>query len=280
VPPQQSNTFDAAPSPTRPPHTERSRGADHEPLRAEVEFAGWRLGPLASFRGAWESPEFREAAEELAGAFRDASGASMNHVALLERVSSGTDGHRPTDEEMRALDLAITFATIHQNPYWTVESQYDSWRVATTDNAAIWVQPIDIQEGRIALGRGGRVSILSGGHRLHDEDFTIQPPLELHMPTRVSLDARLLEALHSTLLDPPAGKEQDVEALAVAIRWLTKSWQNSPSITWEDRLVSLKVATEALTGEDKSHLSAAALVELFRSAHLQPGDAIGAEDLL
>ena len=63
-------------------------------------------------------------------------------------------------------------------------------------------------------------------------------------------------------------------------RWLLKSWQNTPSITWEDRLVFIKVATEALTGEGNNFKSAERLRSIFERALAQEGEGLGIEDLL
>ena len=50
-----------------------------------------------------------------------------------------------------------------------------------------------------------------------------------------------LESIYLVLSQPPGGHEVGASRLLVAIRWLLRSWQNTASITWEDRLVFLKV---------------------------------------
>lgn len=250
------------------------------PLSAPVEFVGWWLGPLDQFNGRWLSPDFERASRRLASLFRDPGGKPIKRPALLVRTADGADGRPPTPDEYEALQLAIAFAVIHQNTFWTPDTQSEAWRVATADNATVWVQPIDIPEGWISLDRGSRVRAMAGGHRLFDDGFTIPSRLELHLPFDASLDAELVRALYTVLLAPPMGQEQLVASLKVAVRWLIKSWQNTPSITWEDRLVFLKVATEALTGEEKSNRSASALAAIFATAHQQPGEGIGTDDLL
>lgn len=250
------------------------------PLAAPISFAGWWLGPLESFDGPWLSDEFEDQARLLASVFRDTSGKPLKRPSILVRQADGADGVPPTPEEYRCLQLAVAFAVIHQNIYWSPDAQGDSWRVATSDNAVIWAQPLDLAHGYITLGRGARVQTMAGGHRLGDPAFSIQPPLELHMPVNISLDTELLEAVYTVLLEPPAGSEHVASSVSVAIRWLIKSWQNTPSITWEDRLVFVKVATEALTGKERNHESAAKLVEIFRQAETQEGEGVGLECLL
>lgn len=82
------------------------------------------------------------------------------------------------------------------------------------------------------------------------------------------------------LTEPPQGCEQVAARIGVAIRWLLKSWQNTPSITWEDRLVFVKVATEAITGKSNNVESAKALEALLASASEQDGGVLGVDDLL
>lgn len=264
----------------RPPQIPHATLLPYLPMSAAVEFAGWWLGPLESYEGRWHSKELERATRRLAAVFRDTAGAALRRPSMLVRSVDGVDGVPPTNAELKALQLAISFATIHQNRYWTSDTQSDSWRVATADNATVWVQPLDLVNGYVALGRGARVQTLAGGHQLNDESFAISPPLELHMPFGVSVDAELLEALYSVQMQPPDECEHLVASLCVAIRWLVKSWQNTPSITWEDRLVFAKVATEALTGEDQTQLSAQALMAIFASARRQEGAEIGASNLL
>lgn len=249
------------------------------PLSQVVEFDEWWLGPLDQFEGPWLSPDFESSARSLIATFRDVTGQRLERPSILVRSDSGADGVPPSPIEHQALLLAIGFTTIHQNPYWSANDD-DGWRVATTDNAALWVQPVDVTEHRLTLGRGARVEIMAGGYRFDDEAFVIPAPFELHMPFAVTLDAELLHALYSVLKSPPDGYEHTAAQLRVAIRWFMKSWQNTPSITWEDRLVFVKVATEALSGEDNNVDSARKLIEILSGSLLQEGEGIGVDDLL
>jgi len=250
------------------------------PLSTPLVFSGWWLGPLESFGGPWLSTEFEQSVRRLAEVFRDPAGQPLRRPSILVSEVDGADGAPPSREALRCLQLAIAFATIQQNVYWSSDDRHDGWRVATSDNAMLWVQPLDLVDHRIALGRGSRVQSTAGGYKLTDEGFLIPPPLELHLPFYITLDAELLEALYTVLMQPPAGTEHVVSSIAVAVSWLIKSWQNTPSITWEDRLVFVKVATEALTGKERSHESAAALLEIFRSTPDQRGAGVGGSCLL
>lgn len=250
------------------------------PLSAPVRFKGWQLGPLESFDGPWASVAFEDSVRMLAGVFRDAGGRPLARPSILTREATGADGVSLSREEFACLQAAIAFGVIHQNNYWSEETRFDGRRTATSDNAMLWVQPLDLDNHRITLERGSRVSLTGAGYRINDPDFTIPAPLELHLPPAVSLDAELLGAVYGVLCEPPEGRASEARAIAVAIRWLTKSWQNTPSITWEDRLVFVKVATEALTRKDRSHESAAEMVEIFRSALDQEGEGFGLDALL
>jgi hypothetical protein len=255
-------------------------GLPYLPMSEPVEFCGWWLGPLDDFDGQWCSPKFEAMSRSFLASFRDAGGKPIEKSSLLVRSNGGADGVPPTHDEFTALQLALAFAAINQNDYWSPDTQHDTWRVATTDNADLWVQPLDLAGGWISLGRGARVSVTGGGMRVTDRDFLVPAPLELHLPVGVQLDAELLEATYQTLLAPDDAHAYRAATIRVALRWLLKSWQNTTSISWDDRLVFLKVATEALTGEDKNVDSAKRLGAIFAAALDQPGEGVGVDELL
>jgi hypothetical protein len=199
---------------------------------------------------------------------------------LIVKADAGADGESPSPREQRALTEAVAYATIDANPFWTEETSSDAWRVATADNADLWIQPIDIETGSIAFGRGGRVETLSGGHRLGDERFVIKPPLELHVPFGVRIDPELLEAAYRTILNPAEAIGPRSRRVEVAMRWVVKSWWNTASISDEDRLVLLKTASEALTASSRSNEAARELRRIFEGALEQEGDGLGVDELL
>jgi hypothetical protein len=248
-------------------------------LTRPIEFGRWWLGPLDKFEGPWLAPEFQDRARRFAGSFRKASHDPITKPALLARTTEGADGQPPTREEMQALELAAGFGVIEQNPYWSEDTRYASWKVGTTDNAALWIQPLD-PGGGIALESGSRVATLSGGLNLADEGFAVPAPLELHTPFGITLDREVVEAMYSVLTDPQPEHVEFAGRVRVATRWLLKSWQNTPSVSYEDRLIFVKVATEAITGEDRNDESAAKLEALFASAAEQDGEGVGTDELL
>jgi hypothetical protein len=237
------------------------------------------VGPLGDFDGSWLSDAFESRVRQFLVGFRDPGGAVVAKPTLVVRSGLGMDGAAPTIDESRAMEAAIAYATVNANPYWS--PGLPGWGVATADNADLWVQPIDVESGFVALGRGGRVLVRSGGHQLGDAAFSVPAPLELHLPFVVHLDAELMEAVYELLLDPPSCHRARVSRLRIAIRWLTKSWLNSASISEEDRLVFLKTASEALVGSTGgSRQAAGRLRGVFETARGQEGGGHGLDALL
>lgn len=248
-------------------------------LERPVQFGPWWLGRLAHFDGQWLSPDFEVLARRFLRSFRDASNEPIKEPSILARQGAGADGVPPTIEEREAIAAAVGYGVIDQNPYWTEEDSHHAWRVGTADNADFWIQPLSA-DGAVALGRGYRVSTTTGGQNVNDESFCVAAPLELHMPTVIRLDTEVVQAVYSVLSEPVPGDSGTARRIKIAIQWLLKSWQNTPSITWEDRLVFVKVATEAISGKSDNADSAKALEALFQSASQQDGQDVGVDDLL
>lgn len=249
------------------------------PLRRPVEFSGWWLGPLDQYKGTWARPEFESRVRQFLRSFRVPGGGEIDNPSLLARLEGGANGDPPTSAEQRALEQVIAYATIDSNPWWKPGAQ--GWAVATTDNADLWVQPITLENGAIALDRGGRVRTMSGGYSLDDEAFLVPGPLELQVPFDVGLDAVILEAAYEVVFRPAPEHAERCRRIATAMRWVTKSWFNSASISESDRIVLLKTASEALTGETRGSLKAAAgLRGIFEEAVHQEGGGLGVDDLL
>lgn len=248
-------------------------------LSSPASFGGWRLSPLEQFDGPWQSASFEERARAFVGLFRDAQGNQLQRPSILTRTAEGANGERPSDSELIALRRAIVFAAIHKNPYWT-RQESDAWGIVTADNAALWVQPIDHIGGRVTLSRGGRARWVSSGHKLTDPDLVIRAPLEAQVSTPITLDDELLDAVYGVVTDALDNRTTAAGAIEIAIRWLERSWNNSPSIGFDERLVFIKVAIEALTRESDNRRSASAMASTFRSTLTQEGDGLGLDRLL
>jgi len=227
----------------------------------------WQLGPASNFAGRWIDPDFERLAKQFLSRFTDFQLRALPEPSLLVHREGGLDGRLPSDTERRALQCAIEFAVIDANPRFTRESRGMVWRVATSDNAALFFWPIDTETGYVTIQRGSvMLSTLDGGWKIDDEDLRIPAPPEVETGNRVMPDPDLLSEVYRLALRGLTDDGQlEARRMTTAIHWLAKAWRNSPSIDPEDRLVMLKTGFEALTGESDSRLCARRLRELFRS---------------
>lgn len=146
-----------------------------------------------------------------------------------------------------------------------VASRYGRVALRHSDNGELFIWPINPQSRSIALERGALMRTLSGGYRIEREDWRVRPPLELHMPhCHIRLDGEILDAVYRSVAgqrgDPHGGA-----ALELSISWLAKAWRNTPSVSGEDRLIDLKTAFDALTGESSGVRVAHALRQRFEA---------------
>ena len=112
------------------------------------------------------------------------------------------------------------------------------------------------------------VRTLGGGYRISDPELAIRPPLDLHLPLCAhTADAMCLEAVYQTVLQSlqAQGANLAADRLRVAIGWFVKAWRNTATLPFEERVVFLKIAFEALTGTGKSYKSARSLRQLFEA---------------
>lgn len=225
--------------------------APYLPLKKRVDFGGWSAGPADSFAGRWKDDAFEKSAKSFLSKFRDANGKGIKKPALIARTDGGVDGKFPGEKELEALQLALHFGTLNANPNW--EPDADGWWVASSDNSEVWAQPIDIREGRIALDRGSLITVTSGGGKTGDTDFEIPAPRELHLPLDARFDAEAADAIYRVAVGEHDGIDAPLaRRISTAVRWLAKSWRNTPSLGPEDRIVMLRTAFEALTGTSEA----------------------------
>lgn len=206
-------------------------------LAQPVEFAGWWIGPINQYEGLWSSERLGMLANRFAGAFVDVFEQPVAKPSLLARAHDGIDGTLPNARERMALQAALDLAFLASNPVWRADEINEGWRALTSDNTSLFIQPIDTSEGWIALGRGLMVEVTSGGHRI-DESLKVRPPLELNIPHNVTGDDELLDAAYRVFVGERDYTNADLAArMREATTWLAKAWRNSPSISWEDRVV-------------------------------------------
>ena len=248
--------------------------------RAPVAFGDWWLGPLTLYAGAWSTPDLALATKRFVEGFVDVDGNQIVNPALLASTTAGVTGAALTPGEQEAIELAIGFAAIDQNPFRTPENPHYGWAIATTDNADLWMQPL-ASDGFVTLGRGLRNTTRAGGLNIHDDAFRVPPPLELRASTTgFALDEFLVRAVYQVLASPTSEQKQLHDELRVAIRWLLKSWQNSASISWEDRVVFLKTSSEGIAQTHKTAEAVVALLQRYETSRRQDPPGLGLGNLL
>ena len=230
-----------------------------------VEFGDWELGPLAVFEERWADLKFKTQAKAFLAKFIDGGEQPIEHPSLLCRRQGWIDGTRPSSQEIEALEAAIAFAFLDTNPRCTSSNRQQ--HVITADNTELFIWPIDVDAGYVTVTTGIMVRTVIGGYRIGDENLTIRPPLDLpRFIDSCTVDPMCLEAVYQTVwqsLQTPG----DVTAnrIKAAIGWFVKTWRNTATVTFPDRVVFLKTAFEALSGESKSHLNARFLRKLFEA---------------
>jgi len=238
------------------------------PLSSVVTFADWEIGPVKAFEGRWSDARFESQAKAFLAKFVDGVGSSIKNPSILCRQGRAIDGSLPSTQEIDALEHAIPFGFLDQNPRHGPETEGQGWAVVTADNTDVYFWPIDVEAGYVTVRTGMMVQTLGGGYRIDDPELTIRPPLDLHLSLGVQrADSATLEALYRTALSSVSqpGANVTADRLRVAIGWLIKAWRNTSTVHWSERIVFLKTAFEAITATEKSHISAQLLRDLFRA---------------
>jgi hypothetical protein len=238
------------------------------PLSAAVTFADWEIGPVKAFDGRWSDARFESQAKAFLAKFVDGSGSSIKNPSILCRQGRPIDGTLPSAHEIDALEHAIPFSFLDQNPRHGPDTEGRSWAVVTADNTDVFYWPIDVDAGYVAVRTGKMVQTLGGGYRIADRELAIRPPLDLHLPLGAqSADSAVLESIYRTVLSSASqpGANATADRLRVAISWFIKAWRNTATVNWSERIVFLKTAFEAITATEKSHISAQLLRDMFRA---------------
>ena len=178
---------------------------------------------------------------------------------MLWHRDRGFDGTKPTDEEIAAIRAAVTFAVLDANDRISDDGN-KGWHLATTENADIFIQPID-EDGGIAHSRGGSLKqVLVGGLTIGGEPPPLADAVQSIMnPVRVS--STLAAAIYTAALS----KAGSGASVAIAADWHRGALMNASAMTIEHRLIALKTGFEALTHEDNSRECAKLLRALFEN---------------
>ena len=233
-------------------------------LDRPIEFADWELGPLRFFEGRWASEWFKKQATAFLHKFVRPHDDWPIDPALLCRKGKQLDGQKPSDEEVKALELSLAFASIDCNPRRILlENSNLKEAVRTTENAELhlWL----IGDGNATVNTGYLIPICIV---YATANFTIRPPLDIHMPSLAPRpDPLVLTGIYKTVLGSlhSPGANSTADNIRVAVEWLAKALSNTQAVQWPERLVYLKTAFEALTGTSTNWKSARKLREIFEA---------------
>jgi hypothetical protein len=238
------------------------------PVQKVIEFGDWALGPVDAFDDRWSDPKFKAQSKAFLAKFVDHADKPIEKPSLLCRRGGQIDGQLPSGEEIEALETAIGFGFLDENPRRTNDARQQAWNVLTADNIEPFFWPIDVDAGYVTVTTGLMVRTIGGGYQISDAQLIIKPPLDLHMQLgSQSADVMCLEAVYGTVLSSlqKPGTNPTADRIKTAIGWFIKAWRNTATVHFPERVVFLKTAFEALTGTSKSHLSARALRQLFEA---------------
>ena len=133
----------------------------------------WQLGPLGAFEDRWADPRLKSQSEAFLSKFVDGAGDRIENPSLLCRRNAEIDGQLPTEEEIQALELAIAFAFLDENPRGTPDSRRRAWAVLTADNTELYHWPVDLDAGYVTVTTGFMVRTLGGatGSAIQNSSF-------------------------------------------------------------------------------------------------------------
>ena len=196
-----------------------------------VEFGDWELGSLRFFEDRWADSKFKSQATIFLSKFtRPPSNELIEHPTLLCRKGRKVDGEKPSEDELRALELCLAFGFLDANPRRKGDDLQEAWGVVTTENVELHLWPIDLEKGYVSLEAGYLVHVRTGGFTLGDSRLFLNSPLDLHMPVGApSPDPLVLtgiyEAVLSSLCSP--GTKRQADQVRVAVEWFAKAWRNT-----------------------------------------------------
>jgi hypothetical protein len=155
-------------------------------------------------------------------------------------------GEDYTTKDLDLLRTTLLVALLDTNPSAvagddTTNAGHQAW---TSDNVQIIGHGIDA-EGHVAMRYGAMSTVWVGGLRIGDEHSEIAPPIEMPFPMLGrSPDPFYCDALWDVL----RRDSDDVRRTLGAIAWLDLAWRNTPSTTFETRILMLKAGFEVLLG--------------------------------
>ncbi len=223
------------------------------PVGKHIQFADWTIGRLSDFEGKWLSNEFETLARTFLNSFRYKGKSFSDKMAIFCPVDSKLGSWSPAEsdvhkEKYQALQHAVTFSCLDANQSLSVKQRQWNEGIITSDNTEIYAWPLDTDSKFVTLSHNAPQSWLDA--RPIDDELLMPVPIEVNIPLGTGkIDKNLLDEIYKILYN--GSKNGDTASIRVlnSIKWLSKAWRNTESITYEDRIAFLKTGFEALSGK-------------------------------
>lgn len=227
------------------------------PLSKTLRLGDWCVG-YPPDDVAWHSPRFKELALTHLKTFEKQG---FRGGALMWHCDRGFDGTIPDERTWAAIRATVCFIAIDANDHVRDDPNAVHY-LATSENAELFMQPIDEEKAFISYQTGGLLRrVLSGGWRIGEDGATA------HLPDAVvAIDRPVVPSqLHATALFNALLDDQNAtnRRIGVALDWHRFALSNPRVVSLAQRLIALKTGFEALSGESATHECGAFLRRLF-----------------
>jgi hypothetical protein len=182
--------------------------------------------------------------------------------ALVWHRDRGFDGAALPDAVYTAIQLATRFAVLDANDQHDRINDPNVGRyLATSENAELYEQPIDLENGGVTHVRGGllRRSMI-GGFKIGESPLPLPDATE-PIDGPVGASSKLARAVFDVLHPIDPGKRQ----LRIAMEWHASAMSNPRAVTPQQRIIAIKTGFEALLGTSASWPAAMRLRRLFET---------------
>lgn len=228
------------------------------PLSKGIRLGDWCIGK-PSEQVQWRSQRFKELALAYVAAFINKG---FKDGALMWHYQRGFDGSMPEPQVWSAIRATMCFIMLDANDQVRTDPNAGHY-MTTSENAELYTQPIDEKKEYITHRRGGLLrEVMSIGAKIGAGVVPPLPDAVVAVSQPVAVSQHLATALFEAILDP---SKQDNRRIGIALEWHRFALSNPIVVSWPQRLISLKTAFEALSGESKTHQCARFLRQLFES---------------
>jgi hypothetical protein len=233
-------------------------------LAKAIDLGDWRVGGAIQ-EVPWRNDRFRKLAEQLLSSLKDVG---LPDPAIVHHAREGLNGEAPDIVESDVMQAAVRFAVLDANDR-VIDSLNAGLYLATSENAELYVQPIDEETGWITHRTGGVLRTqLSAGWKV-GATAPPMPDAVLKLERPVHASRTLAQALFQALRDPT---REENRRLRIAVEWHAAAMANPRAVTLQQRLIALKTGFEALFRKSDSRKGAKRLRRLFESATAQHRD--------